>query len=152
MSSTTPGGGEVPAVVRRITQEKIRRYAEASGDFNPIHVDEEYARLRGLKVEIYYLLLLCLTALTVVSLISVVGIVMAIALLTLPAATAGHFSKTLWHMMVLAMLFSAAFAVAGLALSYGANLPAGATIVVVAGVVYISVTVAAGLMRRRRQA
>jgi 3-hydroxybutyryl-CoA dehydratase len=44
MSPPTSGGREVPAVVRRITQEKIQRYAEASGDFNPIHVDEEYAR------------------------------------------------------------------------------------------------------------
>ena len=44
MSSPTGGGPEVSAVVRHITQEKIQRYAEASGDFNPIHVDEEYAR------------------------------------------------------------------------------------------------------------
>ena len=38
------GVPEVPPLSRRITQEGIRRYAEASGDFNPIHVDEEYAR------------------------------------------------------------------------------------------------------------
>jgi 3-hydroxybutyryl-CoA dehydratase len=35
---------EVPSLSRRITQQGIRRYAEASGDHNPIHVDEEYAR------------------------------------------------------------------------------------------------------------
>jgi 3-hydroxybutyryl-CoA dehydratase len=35
---------EVRPLSRRVTQEGIRRYAEASGDFNPIHVDEEYAR------------------------------------------------------------------------------------------------------------
>jgi len=35
---------EVPPLSRRITQEGIRRYAEASGDYNPIHLDEEYAR------------------------------------------------------------------------------------------------------------
>jgi len=34
----------VPPLSRRVTQEGIRRYAEASGDYNPIHVDEEYAR------------------------------------------------------------------------------------------------------------
>ena len=34
----------VQPLSRRVTQEGIRRYAEASGDFNPIHVDEEYAR------------------------------------------------------------------------------------------------------------
>ncbi len=44
MSPPTGSGWEVSAVVRRITQAKVQRYAEASGDFNPIHVDEEYAR------------------------------------------------------------------------------------------------------------
>jgi 3-hydroxybutyryl-CoA dehydratase len=38
------GVPEVPPLSRQITQEGIRRYAEASGDYNPIHVDEEYAR------------------------------------------------------------------------------------------------------------
>jgi 3-hydroxybutyryl-CoA dehydratase len=35
---------EVRPLSRRITQQGIQRYAEASGDYNPIHVDEEYAR------------------------------------------------------------------------------------------------------------
>ena len=30
-------------VVRHITQEKINLYADASGDFNPIHIDESFA-------------------------------------------------------------------------------------------------------------
>ena len=38
------GVPEVPPLSRRVTQEGIWRYAEASGDYNPIHVDEEYAR------------------------------------------------------------------------------------------------------------
>ena len=33
----------LPAVVKHITQEKINLYAEASGDFNPIHVNESFA-------------------------------------------------------------------------------------------------------------
>ncbi len=36
-------GGGLPAVTKLVTQERIERYAEASGDFNPIHVDPEYA-------------------------------------------------------------------------------------------------------------
>lgn len=38
------GVPQVAPLSRRVTQEGIRRYAEASGDYNPIHVDEEYAR------------------------------------------------------------------------------------------------------------
>jgi acyl dehydratase len=33
---------------RRVTQEQISAYAEASGDVNPIHVDEAFARAVGL--------------------------------------------------------------------------------------------------------
>ena len=34
----------VEPVIKQITQESINRYAEATGDYNPIHVDEAYAR------------------------------------------------------------------------------------------------------------
>ena len=36
-------GETLPPVIKPITQEKINFYAEASGDFNPIHVDEAFA-------------------------------------------------------------------------------------------------------------
>ena len=42
--SNAEGVPQVPPLSRRVTQETIRRYAEASGDYNPIHVDEEFAR------------------------------------------------------------------------------------------------------------
>jgi len=66
-----------------------------------------------------------------------VGIIMVIALITLPAAVAGEFTKRLWHMMVLSTLLTVFFTATGLALSYGPNLPAGATIIVIAGAAYL---------------
>ena len=36
-------GDSLPTMVKRITQKDINLYAEASGDFNPIHVDETFA-------------------------------------------------------------------------------------------------------------
>jgi zinc transport system permease protein len=101
--------------------------------------DEEYARLRGVHVEFYYLVLLCLTALTVVLLVTVVGIVMVIALITLPAAVAGELTKRLWHMMALSTVLTVLFTTAGLALSYGPDLPAGATTIIIAGTTYLLV-------------
>jgi zinc transport system permease protein len=118
--------------------------------FLAVCFDEEFARLRGLWVEFYYLLLLCLTALTVVLLSTVVGIVMVIALLSLPVAVAGQFSKNLWQMMTLSALLSAVFTTAGLALSYGPDLPAGATIIILAGAVYLALTIGSYLLRLRR--
>ncbi len=110
--------------------------------------DEQFARTRGLRVGLYYMLLLCLTALTVVLLVTVVGIVMVIALLTLPVAVAGQWARRLWKIMVLAAAISAAVSVAGLGISYSPNLPAGATTIVLAGGVYL-LALAAGRIRHR---
>ena len=41
-------GDEVTPLSRTVTQEQISAYAEASGDVNPIHVNEEFARMVGL--------------------------------------------------------------------------------------------------------
>jgi zinc transport system permease protein len=112
--------------------------------------DEEFARLRGINVEVRYLLLLCLTALTVVLLVSVVGIVMVIALLTLPAAIAGELTRKLWHMMILSTALAVLFTSSGLALSYEPDLPAGATTIVVAGSVYLLVVGGFRIFRVRR--
>lgn len=120
--------------------------------FLAVCFDEEFARLRGVRVEVFYLLLLCLAALTVVVLSSVVGIILVIALLTLPVAIAGHFCRTLWQIMIVATLLSAAFTTAGLALSYTPNLPAGPTIIVLAGATYLLVTAGRAVLRRRRTA
>lgn len=114
-----------------------------------ISFDEEFARLRGLRVEFYYLLLLCLTALTVVLMVSVVGIVMVIALLTLPAAVAGRFANKMWQMMIFAIAFCMAFVASGLSVSYVWDLPSGPTIILIGGAVYLAVSLGGRLRRRR---
>lgn len=118
--------------------------------FLAVCFDEEFALLRGLKVQAYYLLLLCLIALTVVLLVSVVGVIMVIALLTLPAATASYFSRRLWQMMALSVLFSAFFTTGGLALSYTPGLPTGATIILLAGAVYLLVVTVSYAIKTKR--
>ena len=115
--------------------------------FLAVCFDEEFARVRGMRVEFYYLILLGLTALTVVLLVTVVGIVLVIALLTLPVAVAGYFARRLWQMMALAAVFSMLFTSAGLAISYEPDLPAGATVIVLAGAVYLLVVLGARLFR-----
>ncbi len=115
--------------------------------FLAVCFDEEFTELRGVHVRCYYILLLCLTALTVVLLVRVVGIVMVIALLTLPAAVAGQFSRRLWQMMALAVLFCMAFVASGLSVSYIHDLPTGPTIIIVAGAIYLIVAVGNRLLR-----
>ena len=117
--------------------------------FLAVCFDEEFAELRGVRVGFYYLLLLCITALTVVLLVTVVGIVMVIALLTLPVAVAGHFSRSLWQMMLLSVGLTMIFTSAGLALSYAPDLPAGAVTIMIAAAAYAVVLVGSRVLRGR---
>ncbi|NLB54244.1 MAG: metal ABC transporter permease [Lentisphaerae bacterium] len=110
-----------------------------------VSFDPDFAGLRGIKVNLYYMILLCLTALTIVLLVRIVGIVMVIAMLTLPAATAGLFCNKLWSMSVTATLLSIFQTACGIFLSVLWNLPSGPMIIVVAGLVYF-----AALFVRRR--
>ncbi|HWQ25875.1 MAG TPA: metal ABC transporter permease [Chlorobaculum sp.] len=108
-----------------------------SKEFLAISFDEEYARISGLKTVALDLLMLCLIALTVVIMVRVVGIVMVIALLTIPAAVARNFSRTLQGMMALAIAFSVMFSIAGLWLSWVFDVASGATIILVASFVFL---------------
>ncbi|NLO07307.1 MAG: metal ABC transporter permease [candidate division WS1 bacterium] len=113
-----------------------------------ISFDEEFARMRGINVEAFYLLLLCMVALTVVLLVTVVGLVMVIALLTLPIAIAGRLSRSIAQTMVLAAIIIALLTTVGLGVSYSANLPAGATIILLTGALYLITLVGASFFRR----
>lgn len=109
--------------------------------FLAVCFDEEYAKLQGMRTEAIYLLLLCLIALTVVLLIQVVGIILVIALLTLPAAVAGQFARSLGEMMIFAIALGILFTTSGMFVSYHPNLPTGATIIIIAGVFFLLTTV-----------
>jgi len=116
--------------------------------FVAVSFDEEFARLRGVPVATFYILLLCMVAVTVVLLIQVVGLILVIALLTLPAAIAGHYMSTVGLMMLLAIALGALLTSLGLAISYAPDLPAGATIILLAGVAYLLSTFGQALWRR----
>jgi zinc transport system permease protein len=118
--------------------------------FLAVAFDDEFARLRGIPVTFFYLLLLVLVAVTVVLLIQVVGLILVLALLTLPAAVAGLFVRSLGGMMLVATLIGSLVTFSGLALSYGPDLPPGPTIVLLAGGVYVASALSARAMARRR--
>ncbi len=118
--------------------------------FLAVVFDEELARLRGIPVTFFYLLLLVLVAVTVVLLIQVVGLILVLALLTLPAAVAGHYVHSLSAMMLLATMLGAVVSALGLALSYGPDLPAGPVIILLAGGVYVVSALSTRALARRR--
>lgn len=113
-----------------------------------ISFDEEFARISGIPVNLCNTIFLCLIALTVVLLVQVVGIILVVALLSLPAAAAGKLTFRLPAMIVLAVLLSLASTAGGLVISYAPNLPAGATIVIVAALLYLGCSLAARLRHK----
>lgn len=104
--------------------------------------DEEFAWVIGMPVAALSLLLLALVSVTVVILIRVVGVILVIALLTMPAATARHWTDALAPMMALATVIGAVSIVAGLFMTWGINsatgvdVPTGPAIILLAAVVF----------------
>lgn len=86
-----------------------------------------------------------------VLLIQVVGLILVIALLTLPAAIAKQYVDSLGLMMLLASVLGMLFTSTGLFLSYEPDLPAGATIILVAGVAYFLSSLFKSLFRYKIQ-
>ena len=115
--------------------------------------DAVYAETRGTPVWPFTVLLYTLAAITVVLMVSAVGIVMVIALLTLPAATAGLFARRLSTMMMFGTLACALTTTVGLAVSFQVGLPTGATTIIIGGAGYLlALAVRAVLRQVRRRA
>ncbi len=102
-----------------------------------ISFDETFAAVENVPVDVIYIILLGMVSLTVVMMMRVVGLIMVIAMLTMPAAIAGHFVKDMKRMMVSAVILGMFFTVVGLWLSYAWNLTSGASIILVSGAAYL---------------
>jgi len=113
--------------------------------------DEEFAQVRGVYTQTVFMVILSITAIAVVLLQTFVGIVMVIAMLTLPAGTAGYRSRNLAGMMVLGWIFSSVFSVGGLAVGWVLDIPVGATVVVLAGAVFLTVTLIQMIKRKQNR-
>jgi zinc transport system permease protein len=128
--------------------------------FNPLKAvsfDEEFAEVMGLPVDRLLLLLLALVSLSVVTLIRVVGVILAIALLTVPAATARHWTSSLHVMIALAVTFAASatliglFGAYGLGAAYDVSLPSG-PLIILTSVTGYGVSLGLSRLRLRRLA
>jgi ABC-type Mn2+/Zn2+ transport system permease subunit len=110
--------------------------------------DREVAFISGIPVAVLDHIFLSLLALSVVISMKVVGIILVSALLVIPGATASLLTRRYTSMMVTAILTALISTVAGLFLSYYADLASGATIVTVASLIFF---LALGVSRLRRR-
>ncbi|MFV0365802.1 MAG: metal ABC transporter permease [Mangrovibacterium sp.] len=93
--------------------------------------DESFAKTTGLPVQSISYFMMCLIAITIVLNIRVVGIILIMSLLTIPQATANLFTQNFSKMMWLSVLVAFIGSFGGLLLSFYADIPSGATIIIV---------------------
>lgn len=106
-----------------------------------VSFDEEYAAIVGLRVDVLWYLIMGLVALSVVSLIRLVGVILAIALMTMPAATARHWAGGLQSMILISCVVAAGATTVGILAAYaasgaGVSLPTGPLIILVTAATY----------------
>lgn len=101
-------------------------------DILAISYDAEFAKLRGVPVNLLYFIYIALVAVSIVFIIRVVGLILVIALMTIPPYIAEKYVRSLMMMMVLSVLLSVIFNMTGLWASYHLDLTSGATIIMVA--------------------
>ena len=95
-------------------------------------IDEEGARVAGVPIGALNITVAVLAAVTVALSMRVVGILLVAALMVLPVSAAGRVAWSMRSTLLLSMVIGLASALAGLTVSYYADLPPGGTIVLVA--------------------
>jgi zinc transport system permease protein len=114
--------------------------------------DEEFARVIGLPVAFYNILVAVMAAMTVTVAMRVVGLLLVSALMVVPVATAQQLTRSFRATLLAAMALGVVAAVSGVALSFYVDVPPGASIVVLAlgGFVVAALVSALTTARTRR--
>ena len=113
-----------------------------------IVIDEEGARVAGVPIGALNIAVAALAAVTVALSMRVVGILLVAALMVLPVSAAERVAWSMRSTLVLAMAIGLGASLAGLTVSYYADLPPGGTIVLVAAGVF-AICAIAGSVRGR---
>lgn len=114
--------------------------------------DPDGAAASGMRTDVMEYLFTALLSAAIVGALRTVGIILVVALLIIPGAAATFVTVRLATMMVVASVIGVSSAVGGLYVSYYANVPSGAAIVLFAGALFILIFLLAprGVIRRRR--
>ena len=109
--------------------------------------DPAFLRAVGGGGGVFRAIFITLVALNLVASFQAFGTLLAMGPMLLPAAAARCWTHRVWPTIALATVIGMAAALAGLLISYYANLPSGPAIVIGAGVIYGMSLLAAGGMR-----
>lgn len=112
-----------------------------------LSLSEDSARVAGVNVDLQTTLLYVALALATVLGVKVLGIVMVSALLIIPAAAARLISRSFQTYLATSVAISLMATLGGLVLSFFADLPSGATVILTATLIFLAAA-AARIMRR----
>lgn len=115
-----------------------------------ISQDEEFARVTGLPVRALNLLIAVTAAVTVSVAMRVVGLLLVSALMVVPVAAAQQLSRSFKATFAVAVAIGIAVSLAGTVTSYYQDVPPGATIVLLAIAVFVTLTALAAPLAKRR--
>jgi zinc transport system permease protein len=113
-----------------------------------VAIDEEGARVSGLPVPVLNGAVSMLAALTIGISMRIVGILLIAALMVLPVIAAQRVAWSLRSTMALSIVIGLSSVLAGLSISYYANLPPGGTIVLTATGFFLVATVVEAVRAR----
>ncbi len=99
--------------------------------------DEAYAKINGVKVELFNYMLAVMTSVTIVLGIRVVGTMLVSSLIVFPAVSALQISKSFKNAIILSGTISVVCLIAGVFVSYELNLPTGATVVCLNAICFV---------------
>ena len=105
--------------------------------FVNLATQRDIAHIEGFATKRLELMFLVVLSMTIALGMLSIGVLLIISMLIIPAATARVFSRSLIQMAVLTWFLSVISIISGMALSYSIDFPAGPTIVVCAGVLFI---------------
>ncbi|RKZ04929.1 MAG: metal ABC transporter permease [Candidatus Hydrothermota bacterium] len=99
--------------------------------------NEELAEASGINVSLFSLLLLLSMTFSVVASLKAVGALLVFGLLVMPAAAAYQLTYDFKKMIALSLLFGLISSVGGIAFSIFIDVPSGATVVILAFVIFL---------------
>lgn len=98
--------------------------------------NREVAKSVGIQEKFIFFSLILLCSITVAVSLNYIGGILIFSLITLPALTAYQLTYNLKTMYVLSVIFAVISSICGLLISYFFSLPTGATIIVVANLIF----------------
>lgn len=113
--------------------------------------DEEHARVSGVPVRLYGILIAVLAAVTITVAMRTVGLLLVSALMVVPVATAQQMTRSFRTTFAASMAIGLFAAISGVVSSYQINTPPGPTIVLIALAAFAVVAPLGAFLRSHRR-